>query len=1349
MQPMKTLWQLMPFHNGSRYLCGDISRMETDSSISQPLATPDGQTNLVAQTVSWTLKKFKPIAIGSALLLGVSATAQAAIFDSQQLWSGNGGEHSCAVTTLDEAKCWGSNDQGQLGNDSTTDNRSPGDVTGGFTVKSLALGQNHSCAVVLPGRGVKCWGYNNSGQLGHGLTNKKSLTAVNVVGLNYGVKAIDASKANSCAITDSGYMRCWGFNSHGQLGSGTRNNSLIPVNVLDSSGLPLANITAVAMGQLHTCALIDPEDDDNGGVKCWGANGNRQLGQSIGASISLTPVDVIDLSTDVKAIAAGHKHSCALKTDGTVKCWGNNQQGQLGHGGTEQFVTTPVEVAGLTGAIGIAVGINHSCALTASEVLCWGQNTKGQLGDGTTTNSHVPVSVSGLSSDTLVKIAAGSAHSCVLTGNDGIKCWGHNFSGQLGNASNSDSLTPVIAMDTSVNAVPGPIAAILNISIIKSGTVSVTSGATTYTENCGANCYNLGVGPQTVTLNATPDSGYDFLRWRYDCSGTNPNNYELTISDSLSCNATFKVAPEKTLQVNIDGNGSVAATPSGSSCGTNCYDFGTTTTTTQLTATPDSGYEFSNWASDCNVTDTSANPISVDVNSSAMTCTAHFAAIVPDNILQISISGSGSVAVNTGYTSTSCGSDCYNYGATTAGVNLVATANAGYQFASWGGSCSGQVGENIDISVNGTVNCSANFTAIPDNILQVSTSGSGTVNVTATNSSTSCGANCYNYGQASTTATLTASPNSGYSFSSWGGACSGSNSMVSKAVVGNTNCTAHFAALPPPVRSKLQITIVGQGTVSVSPAASSCGHNCYNYGGWAPTVSLTATPTGGYTFSSWSWACSGTNANDGTAQVVYNNTVTCVVNFEEPYPGSDLNNAAAYYILEPSSSVGKTFVRVTNLANQLVPVKGTLFNANGDIIGDANSVLNESLMPRATFTLSNDSIDGDVKLHEIFGSWTGHAWLEITEPKQNIAVMNTFRNPNLSFTNFSEVNNKTAFVIPPTTSAEQAELFFINRHEHPVTLSGTLYGKDGMIAGPANKQLFTIPPKGIKRVTGTQLAGPGYFNATWLGRARLELTNPSSGIRVINALHTTTGDISNLSHANTDAIFSVPHSTSPDRAIVRITNTSNGTVDVRGILYQMDGQMIQYNNNPERVFATIAPQATAVLYATDLENIYDLSAPWDKRIRMVITSPTNNLRVLSTMRDMRGGLNGTLASNTVVSDYAAYNIPNVFSADDVYVRITNVTNVSTPVRGTLYDHNGHPIGAENTLLTNPLTGANQLAGNATMVLDQHAFQSQFGNITWSKRARLVITYPQTGIKVLNLIRPGSGVLSNMTAVQER
>ena len=349
-----------------------------------------------------------------------------------------GFSHSCAVLTDGSAKCWGSGSDGRLGRGGSTSSSfwsgsTPVLVSELATVQSLALGDFHSCAVLNDGS-AKCWGKNSDGQLGDGTTTSSS-TPVSVSGISTAV-SIALGSYHSCAILTDGSIKCWGKGSSlgGLLGNGATTSSSSPVSV---SGITTA--TSIALGDYFSCAVLT-----DGSVKCWGNNGYGQLGDGSSTHSSI-PVSVSGISTATN-ISLGSIHSCAVLTDRSIKCWGDNSDGRLGDGSTTDSAT-PVSVTGISTAVGVALGYSYSCAvLMSGSAKCWGTNSYGQLGDGSTTGSLTPVSVTGIS--TASSIALGSYHSCALLTDELAKCWGNNDSGQLGDGSQTSSSTPVSVIDT-------------------------------------------------------------------------------------------------------------------------------------------------------------------------------------------------------------------------------------------------------------------------------------------------------------------------------------------------------------------------------------------------------------------------------------------------------------------------------------------------------------------------------------------------------------------------------------------------------------------------------------------------------------------------------------------------------------------------------------------------------------------------------------------------------------------------------------------------------------------------------------------------------------------------------------
>jgi alpha-tubulin suppressor-like RCC1 family protein len=305
-------------------------------------------------------------------------------------------------------------------------------------IASISAGDEYSCALTTGG-GVKCWGDNSYGQLGNGTTSASAI-ASDVQNLQTGMVTVSAGTDHICGVTTAGGIKCWGLNSAGQLGDGTTTNSATPVDVI---GLT-SGVSAVSAGGNHTCALTT-----QGAVKCWGFNLYGQVGNGTntvtGCLCIPNPVDVTGLISGAAAVSAGGNHTCAVTSAGGTKCWGANWIGQLGSSttqvcGSRPCSTSPADVTGLmSGAISVSAGYEFSCALTTGGAgKCWGRNTEGELGNGVHTTGGTASPVDVNGLNNATFITAGGYHACALISPQHLQCWGDDGASQLGDGTQGD-----------------------------------------------------------------------------------------------------------------------------------------------------------------------------------------------------------------------------------------------------------------------------------------------------------------------------------------------------------------------------------------------------------------------------------------------------------------------------------------------------------------------------------------------------------------------------------------------------------------------------------------------------------------------------------------------------------------------------------------------------------------------------------------------------------------------------------------------------------------------------------------------------------------------------------------------
>jgi alpha-tubulin suppressor-like RCC1 family protein len=348
-------------------------------------------------------------------------------------------------------RCWGLNDAGQLGLghvQSIGDDEpaaKAGDVDVGGAVVQLVAGDNHTCALLETGN-VRCWGLGEYGALGYGnnedVGNDEVPSSAGDVDVGGKVRMLAAGFAHTCALLETGHVRCWGCADFGQLGYGNTNmvgDDETPASAgdVDVGG----EVVQVVAGGDETCALLT-----GGRVRCWGWNQEGELGYGNVAQIGddETPASAgdVDVGGVVVQLDAGFSHTCALLATGNVRCWGWNQDGQLGYGnkntiGDDESPASAgdVEVGGAV--VRLTAGGVHTCALLeGGKVRCWGWADLGQLGLASTDSigddempasaGHVPVG------GNVVQVAAGGNHTCALLETGTLRCWGAGESGQLG-----------------------------------------------------------------------------------------------------------------------------------------------------------------------------------------------------------------------------------------------------------------------------------------------------------------------------------------------------------------------------------------------------------------------------------------------------------------------------------------------------------------------------------------------------------------------------------------------------------------------------------------------------------------------------------------------------------------------------------------------------------------------------------------------------------------------------------------------------------------------------------------------------------------------------------------------------
>ena len=335
-----------------------------------------------------------------------------------------GHQSSCGIKTDDSLWCWGSNSFGQLGDGTSTQRLVPTAVSGGGTWKYVHTGYTHTCGIKSDDT-LWCWGRGHDGST----TNILIPTAFAEGGT---WKHVTGGFNYTCGIQTSNALRCLGNNGSGQLGDDVLPSLTIPREI-SGGGLWKRVITA----NLYTCAIKTDET-----LWCWGANGSSKLGD--GTTTERWVPTAVSGGGTWKDVDGGKEHTCGIQTGGSLWCWGYNNSGQIGDATTTDR-SVPTAISG--GGVWKQVSVNgdairhHTCAIKSDDTLwCWGNNNSGRLGDGTSTNRNIPTAISG--GGTWKKVSLGESYTCAIKSDDTLWCWGNNTFSQLADGTSTNRLVP-------------------------------------------------------------------------------------------------------------------------------------------------------------------------------------------------------------------------------------------------------------------------------------------------------------------------------------------------------------------------------------------------------------------------------------------------------------------------------------------------------------------------------------------------------------------------------------------------------------------------------------------------------------------------------------------------------------------------------------------------------------------------------------------------------------------------------------------------------------------------------------------------------------------------------------------
>ena len=331
-----------------------------------------------------------------------------------------GMDATCGITQDGAAWCWGRGNYGKLGNGASNDSDTPVAVSGNYTFKKIAIGGDSVCGIDVGGDAY-CWGNDGSGRLGDG-GGSSNKDVPSIVAGGYKWKDISVGGDHACGVTTTGAAYCWGNDNTGELGNGGISGDQASPSAV-AGVLSFSTITAASDS---TCALTT-----TGLAYCWGADYNGEIGNGGTGGDQISPVPVVG-GRSYSMIDCGDDHCCALTTGADAYCWGRDNEGQIGNGGTGGNQDSPVLVNGGLKFKWLRTGWNTSFGITTSGVAySWGGDYAGRLGNGASGNSDAPSLITG--NHDFQSIDGGNDHTCGITQSGTGFCWGSDNNGRLGN----------------------------------------------------------------------------------------------------------------------------------------------------------------------------------------------------------------------------------------------------------------------------------------------------------------------------------------------------------------------------------------------------------------------------------------------------------------------------------------------------------------------------------------------------------------------------------------------------------------------------------------------------------------------------------------------------------------------------------------------------------------------------------------------------------------------------------------------------------------------------------------------------------------------------------------------------